>query len=102
MQTEQGMNNVYIHTGTNPFDTITQAVKYVLLPPLGLNQDHITVEKPQTKRKTESDTINYYLKCRAVEKHMQTFHHREKKKVCRIYVHLLWCCGYSSFVRWKN
>jgi len=34
VQTEQGMNNVYIHAGANPFDTITQAVKYVLLPPL--------------------------------------------------------------------
>jgi hypothetical protein len=30
VQTEQGMNNVYIHAGTNPFDTITQAVKYVV------------------------------------------------------------------------
>jgi hypothetical protein len=24
------MHNVYIHAGTNPFDTITQAVKYVV------------------------------------------------------------------------
>jgi hypothetical protein len=30
VQTEQGMNNVYIHAGTNPFDTITQAGKYVV------------------------------------------------------------------------
>uniref|UniRef100_A0A0D9WWR5 galactinol--sucrose galactosyltransferase n=1 Tax=Leersia perrieri TaxID=77586 RepID=A0A0D9WWR5_9ORYZ len=43
VQTEQGVNMVYLHAGTNPFDTITQAVK-------------------------------------AVEKHLQTFHHRDKKK----------------------
>uniref|UniRef100_A0ACD5U4J4 Uncharacterized protein n=1 Tax=Avena sativa TaxID=4498 RepID=A0ACD5U4J4_AVESA len=29
VQTEQGMNSVYIHAGTNPFDAITQAVKAV-------------------------------------------------------------------------
>ncbi|VAH57941.1 unnamed protein product [Triticum turgidum subsp. durum] len=27
VQTEQGMNSLYIHAGTNPFDTITQAVR---------------------------------------------------------------------------
>nr|QIK01717.1 putative galactinol--sucrose galactosyltransferase 2 [Lolium arundinaceum] len=54
VQTEQGMNNVYIHAGTNPFDTITQAVK-------------------------------------AVEKHMQTFHHREKKKLPSFVDWFGWC-----------
>uniref|UniRef100_M8CEM6 galactinol--sucrose galactosyltransferase n=1 Tax=Aegilops tauschii TaxID=37682 RepID=M8CEM6_AEGTA len=54
VQTEQGMNSVYIHAGTNPFDTITQAVK-------------------------------------AVEKHMQTFHHREKKKVPSFVDWFGWC-----------
>jgi len=54
VQTEQGMNNVYIHAGTNPFDTITQAVK-------------------------------------AVEKHMQTFHHREKKKLPSFVDRFGWC-----------
>ncbi|XBI25543.1 hypothetical protein VPH35_050459 [Triticum aestivum] len=54
VQTEQGMNSVYVHAGTNPFDTITQAVK-------------------------------------AVEKHMQTFHHREKKKVPSFVDWFGWC-----------
>jgi raffinose synthase len=54
VQTEQGMNNVYIHAGANPFDTITQAVK-------------------------------------AVEKHMQTFHHREKKKLPSFVDWFGWC-----------
>ncbi|CAM0884170.1 unnamed protein product [Alopecurus aequalis] len=54
VQTEQGMNNVYIHAGTNPFDTITQAV-------------------------------------RAVEKHMQTFHHRDKKKLPSFVDWFGWC-----------
>lgn len=31
VQTEQGVNMVYIHAGTNPFDTITQAIKYEFL-----------------------------------------------------------------------
>ncbi|TVU44474.1 hypothetical protein EJB05_03917 [Eragrostis curvula] len=43
VQTAQAANMVYVHAGTNPFDTITQAVK-------------------------------------VVERHMQTFHHRDKKK----------------------
>ncbi|KAK1681317.1 hypothetical protein QYE76_042165 [Lolium multiflorum] len=54
VQTEQGMNNVYIHAGTNPFDTITQAVK-------------------------------------AVEKHMQTFHHRDKKNLPSFVDWFGWC-----------
>ncbi|EMS68043.1 putative galactinol--sucrose galactosyltransferase 2 [Triticum urartu] len=54
VQTEQGMNSLYIHAGTNPFDTITQAVK-------------------------------------AVEKHMQTFHHREKKKLPSFVDWFGWC-----------
>lgn len=31
VQTDQGMHMVYIHAGANPFDTINQAVKYVLV-----------------------------------------------------------------------
>ncbi|KAL5197001.1 hypothetical protein ABZP36_000513 [Zizania latifolia] len=54
VQTEQGTNMVYIHAGTNPFHTITQAVK-------------------------------------AVEKHMQTFHHREKKKLPSFLDWFGWC-----------
>lgn len=54
VETEQGMNNVYVHAGTNPFDTITQAVK-------------------------------------AVEKHTQTFHHREKKTVPSFVDWFGWC-----------
>ncbi|GKB37854.1 probable galactinol--sucrose galactosyltransferase 2 [Tanacetum coccineum] len=44
VETNQGLNLVYMNAGTNPFEVITQAVK-------------------------------------AVENHMQTFHHREKKKL---------------------
>lgn len=74
MQTEQGVNSVYIHAGTNPFDTITQAVKCVLI-----------FFRLSTEIKIETDTLNVpYPECRAVEKHMQTFHHREKKKVSTI------------------
>lgn len=54
VQTEQGMHMVYIHAGTNPFDTINHAVK-------------------------------------AVEKHMQTFHHREKKKLPSFLDWFGWC-----------
>ncbi|KAF0907097.1 hypothetical protein E2562_014698 [Oryza meyeriana var. granulata] len=54
VQTEQGVNMVYIHAGTNPFDTITQAVK-------------------------------------AVERHMQTFHHRDKKKMPSFLDWFGWC-----------
>lgn len=54
VQTEQGMQMVYIHAGDNPFDTITQAVK-------------------------------------AVEKRMQTFHHREKKKLPSFLDWFGWC-----------
>lgn len=54
VQTEQGMHSVYIHAGTNPFDTITQAVK-------------------------------------AVEKHMQTFHHRDKKNLPSFVDWFGWC-----------
>ncbi|KAB2600646.1 galactinol--sucrose galactosyltransferase 2 [Pyrus ussuriensis x Pyrus communis] len=44
VQTNQGQCLVYMNSGTNPFEVITQAVK-------------------------------------AVEKHMKTFVHREKKKI---------------------
>ncbi|XP_015694560.2 probable galactinol--sucrose galactosyltransferase 2 [Oryza brachyantha] len=54
VQTEQGVNMVYVHAGTNPFDTITQAVK-------------------------------------AVEKHVQTFHHRDKKKMPSFLDWFGWC-----------
>uniref|UniRef100_A0A0E0LIE5 galactinol--sucrose galactosyltransferase n=1 Tax=Oryza punctata TaxID=4537 RepID=A0A0E0LIE5_ORYPU len=54
VQTEQGVNMVYIHAGTNPFDTITQAIK-------------------------------------AVEKRMQTFHHRDKKKMPSFLDWFGWC-----------
>uniref|UniRef100_A0A0E0E914 galactinol--sucrose galactosyltransferase n=1 Tax=Oryza meridionalis TaxID=40149 RepID=A0A0E0E914_9ORYZ len=54
VQTEQVVNMVYIHAGTNPFDTITQAIK-------------------------------------AVEKRMQTFHHRDKKKMPSFLDWFGWC-----------
>ncbi|GJM97006.1 hypothetical protein PR202_ga13896 [Eleusine coracana subsp. coracana] len=54
VQTAQAANMVYVHAGTNPFDTITQAVK-------------------------------------VVERHMQTFHHREKKKLPSFVDWFGWC-----------
>ncbi|CAI9765664.1 unnamed protein product [Fraxinus pennsylvanica] len=54
VETNQGLNLVYMHAGTNPFEVINQAVK-------------------------------------AVEKHMQTFHHREKKKLPSILDWFGWC-----------
>ncbi|EYU18748.1 hypothetical protein ABFS82_10G165000 [Erythranthe guttata] len=54
VETDQGLNLVYVHAGTNPFQVINQAVK-------------------------------------AVEKHMQTFHHREKKKLPAILDWFGWC-----------
>ncbi|XP_062212783.1 probable galactinol--sucrose galactosyltransferase 2 [Phragmites australis] len=54
VQTAQGTYMVYVHAGTNPFDTITQAVK-------------------------------------VVERHMQTFHHREKKKLPSFVDWFGWC-----------
>ncbi|KAL6638101.1 hypothetical protein ACP70R_025673 [Stipagrostis hirtigluma subsp. patula] len=54
VQTTQGTYMVYVHAGTNPFDTITQAVK-------------------------------------VVERHMQTFHHREKKKLPSFVDWFGWC-----------
>ncbi|KAL8041463.1 hypothetical protein ABFX02_10G167000 [Erythranthe guttata] len=54
VETDQGLNLVYVHAGTNPFEVINQAVK-------------------------------------AVEKHMQTFHHREKKKLPAILDWFGWC-----------
>ena len=52
--TRQGINLVYIHAGTNPFEVINQAV-------------------------------------RAVEKHMQTFSHREKKRLPSFVDWFGWC-----------
>ena len=52
--TRQGINLVYIHAGTNPFEVINQAVK-------------------------------------AVEKHMQTFSHREKKRLPSFVDWFGWC-----------
>ncbi|KAL7138491.1 hypothetical protein ABFS83_10G167800 [Erythranthe nasuta] len=54
VETDQGLNLVYVHAGTNPFEVINQAVK-------------------------------------AVEKHMQTFNHREKKKLPAILDWFGWC-----------
>uniref|UniRef100_A0A0E0KKJ1 galactinol--sucrose galactosyltransferase n=1 Tax=Oryza punctata TaxID=4537 RepID=A0A0E0KKJ1_ORYPU len=54
VQTAQGTYMVYMHAGTNPFDTITQAVK-------------------------------------VVERHLQTFHHREKKKLPSFLDWFGWC-----------
>ncbi|XP_073005919.1 probable galactinol--sucrose galactosyltransferase 2 [Typha latifolia] len=54
VETKHGMHMVYMHTGTNPFEVINQAVK-------------------------------------AVEKHMQTFHHREKKKLPSFLDWFGWC-----------
>ncbi|KAJ1293072.1 hypothetical protein BS78_01G040000 [Paspalum vaginatum] len=54
VQTAQGTYMVYVHAGTNPFDTITQAVK-------------------------------------VVERHLQTFHHREKKKLPSFLDWFGWC-----------
>ncbi|ONM10616.1 putative galactinol--sucrose galactosyltransferase 2 [Zea mays] len=54
VQTAQGTCMLYVHAGTNPFDTITQAVK-------------------------------------VVERHMQTFHHREKKKLPSFVDWFGWC-----------
>ncbi|KAF8708535.1 hypothetical protein HU200_029901 [Digitaria exilis] len=54
VQTAQGTYMVYVHAGTNPFDTITQAVK-------------------------------------VVESHMQTFHHRDKKKLPSFVDWFGWC-----------
>ncbi|CAN6280870.1 unnamed protein product [Urochloa humidicola] len=50
----QGTYMVYVHAGTNPFDTITQAVK-------------------------------------VVERHLQTFHHRDKKKLPSFVDWFGWC-----------
>ncbi|CAL4945019.1 unnamed protein product [Urochloa decumbens] len=54
VQTQQGTYMVYVHAGTNPFDTITQAVK-------------------------------------VVERHLQTFHHRDKKKLPSFVDWFGWC-----------
>ncbi|CAN6297336.1 unnamed protein product [Urochloa humidicola] len=54
VQTAQGTYMVYVHAGTNPFDTITQAVK-------------------------------------VVERHLQTFHHRDKKKLPSFVDWFGWC-----------
>ncbi|PWA49115.1 seed imbibition 2 [Artemisia annua] len=54
VETNQGLNLVYMNAGTNPFEVITQAVK-------------------------------------AVENHMQTFHHREKKKLPGLLDWFGWC-----------
>jgi raffinose synthase len=54
VQTAQAANMVYVHAGTNPFATITQAVK-------------------------------------VVERHMQTFHHRDKKKLPSFVDWFGWC-----------
>ncbi|CAD6215103.1 unnamed protein product [Miscanthus lutarioriparius] len=54
VQTAQGTYMVYVHAGTNPFDTIAQAV-------------------------------------RVVERHLQTFHHREKKKLPSFVDWFGWC-----------
>ncbi|CAN6322212.1 unnamed protein product [Urochloa humidicola] len=54
VQTEQGTYMVYVHAGTNPFDTIAQAVK-------------------------------------VVERHLQTFHHRDKKKLPSFLDWFGWC-----------
>ncbi|GJZ03790.1 probable galactinol--sucrose galactosyltransferase 2 [Tanacetum coccineum] len=54
VETNQGLNLVYMNAGTNPFEVITQAVK-------------------------------------AVENHMQTFHHREKKKLPGVLDWFGWC-----------
>ncbi|CAN6308801.1 unnamed protein product [Urochloa humidicola] len=54
VRTAQGTYMVYVHAGTNPFDTITQAVK-------------------------------------VVERHLQTFHHREKKKLPSFVDWFGWC-----------
>ncbi|XP_071691877.1 probable galactinol--sucrose galactosyltransferase 2 [Rutidosis leptorrhynchoides] len=54
VETDQGLNLVYMHAGTNPYEVINQAVK-------------------------------------AVENHMQTFHHREKKKLPGLLDWFGWC-----------
>lgn len=54
VETDQGLHLVYMHTGTNPFEVINEAVK-------------------------------------VVEKHMQTFHHRERKKPPSILDWFGWC-----------
>ncbi|RVW16559.1 putative galactinol--sucrose galactosyltransferase 2 [Vitis vinifera] len=54
VETNQGLHLVYMHSGTNPFEVIDQAVK-------------------------------------AVEKHMQTFLHREKKKLPSFLDWFGWC-----------
>ncbi|XP_076958441.1 putative galactinol--sucrose galactosyltransferase 2 [Bidens hawaiensis] len=54
VETNQGLNLVYMHAGTNPFEVITQAVK-------------------------------------AVEDHMQTFHHQDKKKLPGLLDWFGWC-----------
>ncbi|XP_038972675.1 probable galactinol--sucrose galactosyltransferase 2 isoform X2 [Phoenix dactylifera] len=54
VETNQAQYMVYMHSGTNPFEVITQAVK-------------------------------------AVEKHMGTFHHREKKKMPSFLDWFGWC-----------
>lgn len=54
VQTSEGFHLVYIHTGTNPYEVVNDAVK-------------------------------------AVEKHMQTFHHREKKMLPSFVDWFGWC-----------
>ncbi|KAL5986681.1 putative galactinol--sucrose galactosyltransferase 2 [Asimina triloba] len=54
VETKHGLHLVYMHSGTNPFEVINQAVK-------------------------------------AVERHLQTFHHREKKKLPSFVDWFGWC-----------